>query len=110
MAVDGHHARAVAARRVVAEEPAVVVARGVEPDRVLELRDDAQCRQRFPACGRGAVNTFGGDAGEGGGQAEEGEGVFAVPAAEGEGRAVFEADRVWDLGFERRDLGCLGRC
>jgi len=78
--VHRHHARAVAARGVVAHEVAVVVPCRLFADRVFELRDDGQGREDAAACGLRAADPLGADDGEGGGEAGEGEGVLAVAA------------------------------
>lgn len=80
MPVHGHHARAVAARGVVAHEVAVVVARGLRADRVFELRDDGEGGEDACAVGLRAADALGGDDVEGGGKPGEGESVFAVAA------------------------------
>lgn len=108
MPVHGHHARAVAARGVVAHEVAVVVARRLRADRVLELRDDGEGGEDAAAGGLRAGDPLGADDGEGGGEAGEGEGVVAVAALQREWDTVFEADGVGDLAFEGADLGGLG--
>lgn len=107
MAVDAHHARAVAAAGIVADEPALVVPRALGADRALELRDDGQGRELVAAGRAGADDAVWGDGVEGGGEAFEGEGVRAGAAAERQGGAVFEADGVGDLAFEGGDVGGL---
>ncbi len=108
MPIHGHHARAVAARGVVAHEVPVVVPCRLLADRVLELRDDGQGREDAAAGGLRAADPLGADDGEGGGEAGEGEGVVAVAALQREGRAVLEADGVRDLALEGVDVGGLG--
>ena len=59
MAVDAHLPRAVAARGVVADKPAGVVFRGLEPNGMLQLGDDGKVREHALAIFGGADDTFG---------------------------------------------------
>lgn len=59
MAVDAHLPRAVGARGVVADEPAGVVLRGLEPDGMLELGNDGQGREHALAIFGRADDAFG---------------------------------------------------
>ena len=108
MPVHAHHARPVAAAGIVAHEPALVVPRALDADRVLQLRDHRQGREPAAAGWGRADDALRRDGVEGSRQAFEGESVCAVAAAERQGGAVFEADGVWDLAFEGEDLGVLG--
>lgn len=110
MSVDAHLARAVAACRVVAYEPGVVVCGCGLADGVLELGDKGDGGEGAVAGVGRAEDAFWGDATEGGGQAVELKGVFAEAAAEGETLGVLEADRVRDLAFQGVDFeGLRGR-
>lgn len=104
MAVDAELAGAVAARRVVAREPGVVVGACLGADRGFELGDDGEGGEGFGARWGGADDAGGGTAVGGGEQAFEGEGGLAGTAAERQARGVLETDGVGDLGFEGEDV------
>ena len=82
MAVDAHLPRSVPAAAVVADEVAIVVPGRLDPDGVFELSDHGQCGEGAFALRCRADDTFGGDVGDGGGDAFEEEGVFAGAAFE----------------------------
>lgn len=103
MAVDAYLAGARAARSV-ADEPAVVVGGCLHADGMLELGDESECGEGAITRWGGAEDAGGGDVVDGGGEALEDEGRFAVAAAEGEAGRVLEADGVWDLTFEGGDF------
>lgn len=105
MPIHRHHARAVAARGVIAHEVAVIIPCRLRADRVLQLRYNSEGLEDASAGGLRAADALGADDGEGGGEAGEGERVLAVSACEREGGAVFEADGVRDLAFEGGDVG-----
>lgn len=104
MAVYAHLPGAVTAGAVVADEVAVVVFRRLDPDGVFELRDDGQSGEGALAVFGRAPDAFRCGVGYGSGQAFEEEGLLAEAALEGQAGAVFEANGVWDLAFERADF------
>lgn len=109
MPVDTHLPRAVPAAAVVAHEPRVVVPGRVNADGLLELGYDRQRGEGPSAVRRRADDALGRDVGDGDGDAFEDGRVFAETAREREAGAVFEADRVRDLAFQRVDIVRLGR-
>lgn len=111
MPVHGHGPRADPTARVIAHQPSVIIAACVRANGMFELRDERDGGEGFAAVGLRADDARRGDAGDAGGEAFEGEGVPAEAAGEGEAGAGFEADGVWDLGLQWKDLGALiGGC
>ena len=104
MAVDGEGAGSVAAAGIVAHKVSVVVTIGLDADGVFELGDKGNGAEDFTAGWVLAEDALGGDAADAWSETLEGEGVFAVAAVKDETGAVFEADGVGDLGFERGDV------
>ena len=95
MPIDTQHARAVAAARIVAHDPGVVVAAREDADRALDLRDKRESAKRRAAAGCRADDALWGEevgGGSGRGEAFEGESVGTLGAAEVEAGAVFVAE------------------
>ena len=104
MSIDAHLPRAVPTAAVVADEVGVVVSGRVGPDGVFELGDDSQRGEGASAVWRWADDAFGGDVGDGNGDAFEERCVFAETAFERESSAVFEPDRIRNLTLQWADL------
>ena len=109
MPVDAGLSGAVPAGAVVADEVGVVVAGCLYADGVFELADEGEGGEEARAGGVAAGYALGSDVRDGSCEAFEGGGVLAGAAGESEAGTVFEADAVWDLGFEGGYLCCLVR-
>lgn len=114
MAVDAHAAGARPARRVIAHEPAVVVAARQRANGVFGLCDEGDGGEEPAAAAVGrADDALGRDAGGGMDDAEEREFVLARTASQLDAGAVLVSDIIRQLTVQRGDLvddAVVGRC